>query len=146
MQEKIPSTLVCDSMVSLLCQKVGIDCIIVGADRVAKNGDTCNKIGTLQLAIVAKYYNIPFIIASPSTSIDFNTSKGSDIEIEFRSNREVTFCKGMVDGQLKEVEVGCRDIEVWNPAFDVVPFTLITAIVTEKKVFVKDDGGSFNLE
>ena len=145
--EKIPSSLVCDSMVSLLIQKEQIDCIIIGADRVAKNGDTCNKIGSLQLAIIANYYNIPFIVAAPRTSIDLKTASGSEIEIEHRSGEEVLSLKGLLNEKIVEVEVGARGINVWNPAFDVVPSQLITAIVTEKGVILKRDGISeFDME
>ena len=146
-QEEIPSTLVCDSMVSLLIQEKNIDCIIIGADRVAKNGDTCNKIGSLQLAIIAQYYQIPFVVAAPSTSIDLSTINGKMIEIEYRSGKEVTFVKGLMEGEIKQVEVGARDIKVWNPAFDVVPSALITAIITEKECLNKSVGSSeFALE
>jgi methylthioribose-1-phosphate isomerase len=132
--EKIPSTLICDSMASALLKSKQIAAIIVGADRVAANGDTANKIGTYQLAITAKYHNVMFIVAAPVTSIDLKTPHGDAIEIEERKGREVTTIKGKVEGQNKTetLEIAAPGIGVWNPAFDVVPAHLITAIVTEK--------------
>lgn len=142
--EKTPATLVCDSMVSALLQNKNISAIIVGADRIAANGDTANKIGTFQLAIVAKHFNIPFIVAAPITTIDLATLTGAGIEIEERDGAEVTTIRGrrMHQGQTEEctIEIAAPGIEVWNPAFDVTPASLITAIVTERGVIVKDDG------
>jgi methylthioribose-1-phosphate isomerase len=151
--DKIPSTLICDSMVSALLSlnKNNIEAIIVGADRVASNGDTANKIGTYQLAITAKYHNIMFIVAAPSTSIDLNIKSGKDIIIEERDNEEVIYVKGFVEienGELeiKKVRLPPEGVKVWNPSFDVTPAELITAIVTEKGVVTKDnETNEFNL-
>lgn len=106
-----------------------ISAVIVGADRVAANGDTANKIGTYQLAIAAKYHNVLFIVAAPTTSIDLNTLSGDDIEIEERAGVEVTRIQG-VDADKKRViaDIAAPGIGVWNPAFDVVPACLISAI------------------
>ncbi|CAG8507453.1 12465_t:CDS:2 [Dentiscutata heterogama] len=161
LHDKIPSTLICDSMVSALLsshfssKKVDhkITAIIVGADRVAKNGDTANKIGTYQLAITAKYHNVMFIVAAPSTSIDLKIKNGRDIIIEERSEDEVVFVNGLIkqDGiekyQMRKVRVPPEGVKVWNPSFDVTPAELITAIVTEKGVVEKEkDEKEFDLE
>ncbi|CAG8612417.1 11730_t:CDS:2 [Funneliformis caledonium] len=129
-----------------------IPTIIVGADRVASNGDTANKIGTYQLAITANYHNIMFIVAAPSTSIDLNIKSGKEIIIEERAEDEVTNVTGIVKningGELKSTKVRLppEGVKVWNPSFDVTPAKLITAIVTEKGVITKKDGtNEFNL-
>ncbi|KAG0243746.1 hypothetical protein B0O80DRAFT_386455 [Mortierella sp. GBAus27b] len=164
--EKIPSTLITDSMASaLLAQNPDkIAAIIVGADRVAANGDTANKIGTYQLAITARYHNVPFIVAAPSTSVDQNIKSGKEIPIEVRPNVEVTTLRGpIVDVNstpkgsdlvelkksgdqnsvvLETIAVAARGIGVWNPSFDVTPAELISAIVTEQGVVLKKDGAS----
>ncbi|CAG8563060.1 2561_t:CDS:2 [Ambispora leptoticha] len=128
LHEKIPSTLIL--------------AIIVGADRVASNGDTANKIGTLQLAITAKYYGIMFIVAAPSSSIDLNIKSGNEIIIEERAQEEVTFVGGVdvLSGEMTKVKIAPEKVHVWNPSFDVTPAALITAIVTEKGVAEKVDG------
>jgi methylthioribose-1-phosphate isomerase len=92
--EQIPATLITDSMASALLQTRGISAVVVGADRVAANGDTANKIGTYQLAISAYYHSVPFLVAAPSTSIDLKTASGNDIEIEERAGIEVTQLRG----------------------------------------------------
>ncbi|ORZ12344.1 S-methyl-5-thioribose-1-phosphate isomerase [Absidia repens] len=148
--ENIPATLVCDSMASaLLKQNPSVQAIIVGADRVAANGDTANKIGTYQLAITAKHHGILFIVAAPSTSIDLNTKTGADIVIEERPADELTNVTGVriVDGQPTPttVRTAAQHIGVWNPSFDVTPSELISAIVTEKGVAVKSPGKSFDM-
>jgi methylthioribose-1-phosphate isomerase len=145
--EKIPSTLVCDSMVSaLLRQNPDITAIVVGADRVAANGDTANKIGTYQLAITAKYHGVHFIVAAPSTSIDLTTKRGADIVIEERPAKEVVQVTGAIVGAQvngdsvprETVQVAAHGINVWNPSFDVTPANLISCIVTEKGAIVKN--------
>jgi methylthioribose-1-phosphate isomerase len=153
--EKIPSTLVCDNMVSALLRTGRVSGIVVGADRVAANGDTANKIGTYQMAIAAAYHGVPFIVAAPCTSIDLSTLSGSGITIEERPGLEVVQIRGLdVDdegGALKEpvphqepssstVRIAAPGIGVWNPAFDVTPASLITCIVTEKGVITKTPG------
>ncbi|KAJ1565000.1 S-methyl-5-thioribose-1-phosphate isomerase [Nowakowskiella sp. JEL0078] len=159
--EKIPSTLITDSMASALLRDKGITAIIVGADRVAANGDTANKIGTYQLAISAKFHGVMFLVAAPTTSIDLNITSGKQIPIEERAAIEVVQIRGrtVTDGAgVKEpgfeedkssatVKIAADGIGVWNPAFDVTPAELITGIVTEKGVIVKDIGlKEFNLK
>ena len=171
--EQIPFTLICDNMVSSLINTLGKDkkiknlqqapvkFIIVGADRVVKNGDTANKIGTFQLSTIANYFNtnkfgddkqIKFIVAAPKTTIDLNTETGDDIVIEERPANELTTLVGPQlnqDGDVGEkvtVGVATPGISVWNPAFDVTPHELIDSIVTEDpNVFVKDTAGNFTL-
>ncbi|KAJ1987837.1 S-methyl-5-thioribose-1-phosphate isomerase [Coemansia spiralis] len=131
--EQIPATLVCDSAVSALLQRdPTIVAIVVGADRVARNGDTANKIGTYQLAITAKYHNRAFVVAAPMTSIDLELSEGKGVVVEERSEEEITWAGGR-----RVVPEGTR---AWNPSFDVTPACLISAIVTERGVFTKNEG------
>lgn len=126
--EKIPSTLICDNMVGLLMMKKKVSAIVVGADRVVANGDTANKIGTYQLAILAKYHNIPFYVAVPTTTIDLNKKTGSEIIIEERPSKEMT--------HVKDIRIAAEGINCWNPCFDVTPAELITGgLITEHGVF-----------
>ncbi|CBY10943.1 unnamed protein product [Oikopleura dioica] len=125
--EKIPATLIADSMVSAAIKEKRINCIVVGADRVAKNGDSANKIGTFQLAVVAKHFGIPFFVAAPFTTIDFNCESGDEIVIEERNSKELTEIGGK--------RIAAEGIQVWNPAFDVAPANLIEGIITERGVF-----------
>lgn len=126
--EKIPATLVCDNMVALLLSKKSISAIVVGADRIVSNGDTANKIGTYQLAILAKHFNIPFYVAAPLSTIDFSKKHGSEIVIEERSGIEITHMKG--------IQIAAPGIQTWNPAFDITPHELITGgIITEFGTF-----------
>ncbi|KAG0650999.1 Methylthioribose-1-phosphate isomerase [Hyphodiscus hymeniophilus] len=142
--EEIPSTLITDSMAGALFARrkteKNIAAVIVGADRVARNGDTANKIGTYSLAILAKEHGIKFIVAAPTTSIDIETETGADIKIEDRVGTELTQISGAVVGKDGTVDVGNtarvaiadQRIGVWNPAFDVTPAKYIDAIITEK--------------
>lgn len=124
--EKIPSTLIVDSMVATLMRSRKISAVVVGADRVAMNGDTANKIGTYQIAIIAKYHNVPFYVAAPLTSIDKALVSGDRIKIEERPDREMT--------HIGEHRIAAPGINCWNPSFDVTPANLITGIVTEEGV------------
>ncbi|KAG5356410.1 Methylthioribose-1-phosphate isomerase [Yarrowia sp. B02] len=143
----IPATLVTDSMAAALLRKnADIGVVIVGADRVVLNGDTANKIGTFQLSILANHFDRKFIVAAPTTSIDVQTKAGEDIEIEERPAIELTQVKGVdAHKQPQTVSVAAPGIEVWNPAFDYVPYQLIDAIVTEKGVAEKT-AGEFHLK
>lgn len=125
--EKMPATLVCDSAVAALMNSTKISAVVVGADRVAANGDTANKIGTYQIAVTAKYHNVPFYIAAPFTSIDKNLPTGKEIVIEERPEKEMT--------HVANIRIAAPDISCWNPAFDVTPAELITGIITEQGVF-----------
>ncbi|TGZ82032.1 putative translation initiation factor [Ascodesmis nigricans] len=152
------ATLITDSMAASLLQRYPIAAIIVGADRVARNGDTANKIGTYQLAIVARHHGVKFIVAAPTTSVDMNTLRGEDIVIEERPANEVLVVRGPVvksPNALQELDPEntatvapgiTTGVAVYNPSFDVTPKDLIDAIVTEKGVATKDAEGEFRLE
>ncbi|KAH8173686.1 initiation factor 2 subunit family protein [Sarocladium implicatum] len=154
--EGIPSTLITDSMAASLFRTRGkeenVAAVIVGADRVVRNGDTANKVGTYQLAVLARHHGIKFLVAAPTTSIDLETKTGDGIKIEERKREELTQITGAVvkpDGTVDEeskVRVATADqrINVWNPAFDVTPAELIDAVVTEKGVVEKDASGGFD--
>lgn len=127
--------------------------IIVGADRVAANGDTANKIGTYGLAVLAKYHGVKFLVAAPRTTIDMNTETGADIVIEERPKQEVTRIRGPRVGEegnglgaMETITIAADGIDVWNPAFDVTPAALIDGIITEVGVVEKDGNGVFHLE
>lgn len=125
-QEGIPAKLIVDSVAATLIRDKKIDVIFVGADRIALNGDTANKIGTFMLSVVAKVYNVPFYIVAPTSTIDFSTESGDQIHIEERSSEEVTHIEGK--------RVTAEGINVYNPAFDVTPHENITGIITEKGI------------
>ncbi len=125
-QEGIPAKLIADNVAATLIRDGKIDLILVGADRIATNGDSANKIGTFMLSVIAKAYDVPFYIVAPTTTIDFDIETGDEIEIEERSSKEVTHIRG--------VQVAPDNIEVYNPAFDVTPNENITAIITEKGI------------
>jgi len=124
-------------MAASLMRLKGIDAVVVGADRVAANGDTANKIGTYQLAIAAKYHNVPFYIVAPNTTLDCSIKDGEGITIEQRPALELK----MINGKL----IAPEKIEVWNPAFDVTPHTLITGIITDLGVIFPDSNGVFDV-
>ncbi|MFC1676000.1 S-methyl-5-thioribose-1-phosphate isomerase [Planctomycetota bacterium] len=123
-QARIDVVLICDNMAGYLMSQGKVDAVITGADRVAGNGDTANKIGTMSLAVLANYYKVPFYIAAPTSTIDLNIKCGSEIPIEERPAEELTVCGGK--------KIAPDGIGVYNPAFDVTDHKLITAIVTEK--------------
>jgi len=129
----IDVTVICDNMAGVLMSQGKIDMVIVGADRIAANGDTANKIGTYSLSVLAKAHGIPFYIAAPSSTFDLKTKTGKDIPIEQRPADEVRFCG---DKQLTPDEV-----KIFNPSFDVTPAKNITAIITERGVINKPNGG-----
>jgi methylthioribose-1-phosphate isomerase len=127
-QSGIPVTLLTDGMSGSLMQAGKVDAVIVGADRIAANGDTANKIGTYNLAIVAHYHQVPFYVAAPSSTLDPTLADGSAIPIECRDADEVRYGGG-------EGLITPAGTAVYNPGFDVTPARLITAIITEKGVF-----------
>ena len=122
----IPSTLIVDSAAGLLMQRGEISCVITGADRIAANGDTANKIGTYALAVLAKENGIPFYVACPTSTVDLSLASGEAIEIEERAGEEVTHFQGVPTAPL--------GVTALNPAFDVTPHRYITAIITENAV------------
>lgn len=126
MQDNIPVTLITDSMAGWVMKNKMVDAIITGADRIALNGDSANKIGTYSLAVLAKENNIPFYIAAPKSTIDFSIKTGDEIPIEERRAEEVSCLLG--------VHTAPAGVKVFNPAFDVTPNELITSIITEHGV------------
>ena len=132
MQEKIPCTLITDNMAGYLMYHDMIDLAIVGADRIARNGDVANKIGTYSLAVLCKEHGIPFYVAAPLSTIDFTMESGYQIPIEERDRREVTHIFG-------KVQIAPDGVNVVNPAFDVTPARYVTAIITEKGAFHPKD-------
>jgi methylthioribose-1-phosphate isomerase len=123
----VDTTLICDSMSAALMAQGRIDAVLVGSDRIAANGDAANKIGTLNLAINAQYYGIPFYVCAPTSTIDINCESGADIRIENRPPEEVT-------EMWYEKPMAPEGVKVFNPAFDVTNSGLITAIVTERGI------------
>lgn len=142
----IPSVMICDTMVGSLFQHFNIHAVVVGADRIAKNGDTANKIGTYNAAVIAARHNIPFIVVAPISTVDLAVESGLDIPIEQRPPIEACLVRGILypnDGNSKQAQVMITPSGldgIYNPSFDVTPAGLITAIVTEKGVAVKGEG------
>ncbi len=126
MQAQIDVTLICDSMAAQVMREKRVQCVIVGADRIAANGDTANKIGTYGVAILAKYHQIPFYVAAPTSTFDMTLATGEDIPIEVRSDEEITEPTGK--------RIAPIGVQVYNPAFDVTPAELIAALITEKGI------------
>ena len=156
----IDAELITDSMaaalLSLRKESDNIACVVVGADRVAANGDTANKIGTYSLAILAKWHGIKFLVAAPRTTIDLDTRSGADIKIEQRSMQEVTTLKGpqitrasdasLLYGSPIEIETAAARTKAWNPSFDVTPAILIDGVITEKGVVERSEDGAFHFD
>jgi methylthioribose-1-phosphate isomerase len=134
MKDGIPTTLICDNMAGYFMSKGRISAVIVGADRIAANGDTANKIGTYSVAILAREHGIPFYVAAPYNTIDPETTSGDLIPIEQRSAREITHVNGR--------QVTPDGVAIENPAFDVTPAKYITAIITERGVLREPYGES----
>ncbi len=127
MKYGIDVTLITDSTAAFLLQKRKIDMIITGADRIAANGDTANKIGTYNLAVIAKYHRIPFYIAAPSSTVDLQIFSGKNIPIEERHGDEISDCFGK--------RITPENVKVYSPAFDITPSTLIAAIITDRQIY-----------
>ena len=125
-KDNIPVILITDSMAGYYMKKKGVEMVITGADRVAANGDSANKIGTYSLSILAREHNVPFYIAAPVSTIDVSAETGDDIPIEERLKNEIT--------QIKDHQITPEGIDVWNPSFDVVPNKYISGIITEKGI------------
>ena len=126
MQRNIPATLICDSMAAQVMREGRVQAVVTGADRIAANGDAANKIGTYALAILARHHQIPFYIAAPSSTFDLSIARGDAIPIEQRSADEITEGFGR--------RTAPAGVQVYNPAFDVTPASLISAIITERGV------------
>ncbi|MFY9270483.1 MAG: S-methyl-5-thioribose-1-phosphate isomerase [Candidatus Manganitrophaceae bacterium] len=130
-QDRIPVTLITDNMAGFFMKQGKIDCCVVGADRIAANGDTANKIGTYSVAILAKEHRLPFYVAAPTSTIDFSIASGDQIPIEERNPVEVTHLGGK--------QIAATGVSIANPAFDVTPARYITAIITEKGAFKPEE-------
>ncbi len=126
LQEGVDATLICDSTAGFLMKQKKIDCVIVGADRIARNGDVANKIGTYGLAVLAKVHKIPFYVAAPQSTFDKDIPDGEKIKLEQRSPDEITFCGTR--------RIAPKTVKVYSPAFDVTPPELITRIITDKGI------------
>ena len=124
--DKIPVTLITDNQSGHIMKKGMIQAVVVGSDRIAANGDVANKIGTYMVAVLAKEHGIPFYVAAPMSTVDFNSASGDDIPIEERDIREVT--------HIQDIQLAPEGIEVGNYAFDVTPNEMVDAIITEKGV------------
>lgn len=122
----VEAILICDNMAGWVMKQGKVNAVIVGADRIAANGDVANKIGTYTLAVLAKRHGVAFYVAAPTSTIDLNLKDGSQIPIEERSHTEVTHIGG--------VRIAAEGVKVYNPAFDVTEHDLITAIITEKGI------------
>ena len=125
-QDQIPLTLITDNMVGHFLKTGGVNAVVVGADRIARNGDTANKIGTYGIAVLARENNVPFYVAAPISTLDLSLASGDEIPIEERSSAEVT--------KLAGVQISPKDVQAAHPAFDVTPARYITAIITERGV------------
>jgi methylthioribose-1-phosphate isomerase len=134
-QAGIDVTLICDNMAAVVMANQSVQAVIVGTDRVAANGDVANKIGTYTVAILAKAHGLPFYVAAPLSSIDISTPTGKEIEIEERSEDEIIVGLGK--------RIAPHGIKVYNPAFDITPFSLVTAFVTEKGIVYPDKSGQY---
>ncbi|MEW6540007.1 MAG: S-methyl-5-thioribose-1-phosphate isomerase [Bacillota bacterium] len=134
MREGIEVVLIADNMAGYLMAREGLDLVIVGADRVAANGDVANKIGTYSLAVLARTHGLPFYVAAPLSTIDLRTAAGPDIPIEERDPAELT--------HFRDCRVAPPEVAVWNPAFDITPNELITALITDAGVLRPPFGGA----
>ena len=123
----IPYTLISDNMAAYAMQRKQVDLVVVGADRIAVNGDTANKIGTYNLGVLCKHHNIPFVVAAPKSTIDANITSGAQIPVEERPPNELREVNGSA--------IAPTQATVWNPSFDMTPAQLISAIVTEDGIF-----------
>jgi methylthioribose-1-phosphate isomerase len=126
-RDGIPTTVITDNMTAALMRKVPIDLVVVGADRIAANGDTANKIGTYGVAVLAREHKVPFYVAAPLSTIDLNTPDGDHIPIEERNAREVS--------HVGSSQLAPEGASIWNPAFDVTPHQYIAGIITERGIF-----------
>ena len=125
-RDQIPTTVITESMAGPLMRQGGLDFIVVGADRIAANGDVANKVGTYTVAVLARTHGVPFYVAAPLSTIDLATPDGSHIPIEQRPAKEVS--------HLGAIRLAPEGATIWNPAFDVTPAEYVTGIITERGV------------
>ena len=134
-QEKINHSIIADNAAGFFMKNNNIDFVIVGADRIAMNGDVANKIGTYTKAVLAKENNVPFYVAAPNSTFDANSKTGDDIPVEERSQDEVLFISGLDENKkIKKIRIAPQESSAKNPAFDVTPAKYITGIITEKGI------------
>ena len=126
LRDGIETTIITDSMVGSLMQSGSVDVVVVGADRIAANGDVANKIGTYTVAVLAREHDVPFYVAAPTSTVDLATADGRAIPIEERNRREIT--------HIGSVRVAPEEARVWNPAFDVTPNRYVAGIITERGI------------
>jgi len=131
MQDNIPVTVICDSAAASLMRQQKLSWVIVGADRVASNGDVANKIGTYSLAVMARQHGVKFMVAAPTSTIDMRVKNGDEIEIEQRDSSEMTSHGNR--------SIGPEEVQVWNPVFDITPAEFVSALVTERGVIEQPD-------
>lgn len=136
-QVGVPLTLITDSMAASVMQQGKVDMVLVGADRIALNGDVANKVGTLSLAVLCAHFGIPFYVAAPSSTVDLSMICGDGIVIEERDAREVTYIGGR--------SIAPADVKVFNPAFDVTPADLITGVITDKGILTTEEISAMDL-
>jgi methylthioribose-1-phosphate isomerase len=134
-QNRIPYTLICDNMAAFLMQKEKVSKVMVGADRIAMNGDFANKVGTYSVAVNCKFHGVPFFVVAPQTTVDEKCKHGGEIPVEERAPHEV---RG-VSGGFGAVEWSAAGASVWNPAFDVTPESLVTGWILDRGVFTRED-------
>ena len=145
-EEHVPNTVIADNTGGLLMQRGKVDMCIVGTDRTLANGDVCNKIGTYLKALAAKDNNIPFYVALPSSTIDWNTKDHKDIPIEERNSEELSYIEGLDDkGNVKKLQIYPKKSKAMNLAFDVTPAKYVTGLITEKGVCDASTKGLKNL-
>lgn len=137
-EEGVPHTVIADNASGLIIQEGKVDIVLVGADRVVRNGDTANKIGTLMKAVVAHEYGIPFYVALPSSTFDPSLDTGSQIPIEVRSEDEVLYTEGWINDDINRVRVAPFNSHAYNPAFDVTPAKFISGYITDKGVLTAE--------
>jgi methylthioribose-1-phosphate isomerase len=125
-KDRIPVTLIADSMAATVLREGRVNCVVVGTDRTAANGDVANKIGTYPLAVMARLHDVPFYVAAPLSSIDLGCRSGKEIPIEERDGRELTEFAGR--------RIAPAGVRTFNPAFDVTPAELVSAIITERGI------------
>ena len=145
-EEDIPNTIIADNTGGILMQRGEVDMCIVGTDRTLSNGDVCNKIGTYLKALAAHDNNIPFYVALPSSTIDWNIKDHKDIPIEKRSSEELSHINGLDEnGEIKKVQIYSKKSKSMNLAFDITPAKYVTGLITEKGICDASSDGLYRL-
>ena len=146
MKKEIKNTIIADNTGGILMQRGEVDMCIVGTDRTLSNGDVCNKIGTYLKALAAKDNNVPFYVALPSSTIDWNIKNYRDIPIEERNSEELSHIEGFdKDGNIKKIQIYPKKSKSMNLAFDITPAKYVTGLITEKGICEASENGLKNL-